>query len=57
MGDIIKTVDGKAVEGPAELEAELQNRTPGRNVRVGYMFRSSSLGSFSKEIIFVIPQR
>ncbi len=57
VGDIIKTVDGRAVEGPAELEAELQNRAPGTNVQVGYMFRSTALGFFSKEVIFVVPQR
>jgi hypothetical protein len=55
VGDIINSVDGKAVGGPGEFEAELQNRAPGTNIRVGYMFRSSALGYFSKEV--VLPLR
>ncbi len=38
VGDTIKSVDGKAVGGPAELEAALSNRAPGSKIRVEYMF-------------------
>jgi hypothetical protein len=57
VGDIVTSVDGTPVGGPAELEAELRNRAPGTNVRVAYMFRSSVLGYFAKEVIFVLPQK
>jgi hypothetical protein len=57
VGDIINSVEGKAVRGPAELEAELQNRAPGTSIRVVYMFRSSAMGYFSKEVALVLPLR
>jgi PEGA domain/PDZ domain len=55
VGDIINSIDGKRVRGPADLESELQNRAPSTSIRVGYMFRSSALGYFSKEAIFLLP--
>ena len=60
VGDIINSVDGKAVGGPAELEAELQKRAPGTKIRIGYMFRSSARGAlvyFSNEAILLLPRR
>jgi len=54
VGDLITSVNGKAVNSPMELAAELQNRTPGSQVRLGYMFRSSALGYFGKETVVTL---
>jgi hypothetical protein len=60
VGYVINSVDGKAVGTPTELEVELQSRAPGTKIRLGYMFRSSALGSrtyFSNEAVLLLPQR
>ena len=60
VGDIISLVDGEAVKSPPELAAELSSRAPGTKIRVGYMFRSSALGSrmyYSNEAILLLPER
>jgi S1-C subfamily serine protease len=60
VGYIITSIDGKTLSGPAELEIELQNRAPGTKIRLGYMFRSSALGSrtyYPNQAILVVPPR
>ena len=53
-GDLITAVDGKPVKTPMELAAQLQNRTPGSEVHLGSMFRSSALGYFPKETDLIL---
>ena len=53
-GDVITSVDGKPVNTPMELAAELQNRAASSQVRLGYMFRGSALGYFAKETVVVL---
>ena len=50
VGDVINAVDDKPVKSARELLAELSNRAPGSQIRLGYLFRSSALGYFPKEI-------
>jgi serine protease DegQ len=60
VGYVITSIDGRPVAGSTELESELQNRTPGTTVRVGYMFQSSALNSrmyYSNEVLLQLPLR
>ena len=54
VGDVINSIDGKAIRTPANLEAEFSNRMPGTTIRIGYMVRTS-LGSFPKEATLALP--
>jgi len=54
VGYVITSVDEKPVNTPMELTADLQNRTPGSQVRLGYMFHSSALGYFPKETVVIL---
>ena len=54
VGYVITSVDGQAVNTPMELTADLQNRTPGSQVRLGYMFHTSALGYFPKETVVIL---
>jgi S1-C subfamily serine protease len=49
VGDVINSIDGKAIGTPARLEAELSNRVPGTKIRVGYMVRTSLEALFRKK--------
>jgi opacity protein-like surface antigen len=49
-GDVINSVDGKAVKTPMELEAELSNRPAGTEVRLGYLIN----GSWQTETVVLI---
>jgi hypothetical protein len=51
VGDVINSIDGRAISTPTELAAELANRAPGTQVRLGYLFHTSALGWFPKEIV------
>lgn len=50
VGDLINSVDGIAVHTPAELDAAVANRTPGTQVKVGYLIS----GKWQSEATVVI---
>jgi hypothetical protein len=52
--DVINKVDGKPISTAMELAAELSNRAPGSQVRIGYMFHTSALGYFQKETVVIL---
>ena len=54
VGDVINSIDGKPVKTPMELAAELANRTPGAQIRLGYMFRTAALGWFPRETVVIL---
>jgi len=54
VGYVITSLDGKAVNSPMELTADLQNRPPGSQVRLRYMFHTSALGFFPKETVVIL---
>ncbi len=41
VGDVIISIDGKAITTPAGLETALVNHQPGSTVRVGYLFHTN----------------
>jgi membrane-associated protease RseP (regulator of RpoE activity) len=49
-GDVINAVDGKPVNTPMELAAELSNRPAGDNVRLGYLIR----GTWQTETVILL---
>jgi S1-C subfamily serine protease len=51
-GDVINTVDGKAVKTPMELAEELANRPAGGKVRIGYMLH----GEWQIEAVVLLAQ-
>ena len=53
VGDVINTLDGKSIHTPMELAAELQNRAPGSQVRLGYMFRTA-IAYYQKETVVIL---
>jgi membrane-associated protease RseP (regulator of RpoE activity) len=50
-GDVINSVDGKAVKTPMELAAELSGRTAGDKVRIGYLIH----GQWQSETVVILP--
>ncbi len=54
VGEVITSVDGKVVNSPMELAAALQNRASGSQVHLGYLFRTSAMGYFSKETVVIL---
>ena len=55
-GDVIRSLDGKAVRTPTELAAELAKHSPGSQVRVRVMFHTSASGWVSNEAVVTLPQ-
>ena len=55
-GDVIRSLDGKAVRTPTELAAELAKHSPGSQVRIGVMFHTSASGWVSNEAVVTLPQ-
>ena len=55
-GDVIRSLDGKAVRTPTELAAELAKHPPGSQVRVRVMFHTSASGWVSNEAVVTLPQ-
>ncbi len=43
-GDVITSVDGKRVRSAPDLAAAVANRASGSKIRIGFMFRSNTLG-------------
>jgi len=37
VGDVINSVDGKPINSPSELAAELSSKAPGAKVEIGYL--------------------
>jgi hypothetical protein len=54
VGEVITSVDGKAVNSPMELAAALQNRASGSQVHLGYMFHTNAMGYFAKETVVIL---
>jgi len=53
--DVINAIDGKPINTPMELAAELLNRASGSKIRLGYMFRSA-VTYYSKETVVILGQ-
>jgi len=49
-GDVISSVDGKAVRNPMELQAELATKAAGARVRLGYLIR----GTWQSETVVLL---
>jgi hypothetical protein len=52
IGDVINTVDGKAVKSPTELEAELAGKAAGDKVRLGFLIH----GQWQTETVILWPK-
>ncbi len=53
VGDVINTVDGKAVASAVELAAAVGSTRRGDKVRLGCLFHTSALGDLRQEAIIV----
>jgi len=53
VGDIINSVDGTVIHTPADLSARLANRSPGTEVRIGYLLS----GKWQSETAVVIGSK
>ena len=53
-GDVIRSLDGKAVRTPTELAAELTKHSPGSQVRIGVMFHTSAIGWVANEAVVTL---
>jgi membrane-associated protease RseP (regulator of RpoE activity) len=54
VGDVINSVDGKAVKTPMELAAELANKPSGTQVHIGYIFRTETGWWIGKETVVIL---
>jgi S1-C subfamily serine protease len=54
--DVINMVDSRPVNSALELATTLSNIAPETKTRIGYMFRSTALGYFNKEVIVTPAQ-
>ncbi|MFZ3278022.1 MAG: outer membrane beta-barrel protein [Candidatus Sulfotelmatobacter sp.] len=54
VGYVITSVDGKPVNSPMELAADLQNRESGSQVHLRYLFRSSAVGWLANETVVIL---
>jgi hypothetical protein len=54
--DVIQSLDGKPVRTPLELATELAKHSPGSQVKVKSMFRSTAMGWVSRETIVTLQQ-
>lgn len=53
-GEVITAVDGRPVNSPSELASELQNRPPGSQVKLTYIFQTSAIGWANNEVNVVL---
>jgi opacity protein-like surface antigen len=52
-GDVITSVEGKPVNTPMELAADLQNRAPGSQIHIGYLFHAS-VGAYAAQTVLIL---
>jgi hypothetical protein len=53
VGYIINTIDGKSIRTASDLATELSNKTPGSQIRLGYLFHSA-LGYMSNQKVLTL---
>lgn len=52
VGDVVNSVEGKAVRSARELTGELSNRAPGSKIKIGYLTR----GYWQTETVLILPR-
>jgi membrane-associated protease RseP (regulator of RpoE activity) len=56
VGDVITSVNGRAVRTSAPLAADLAKHGRGSQVRIGYLYKSISIGYVLKETVVIIGE-
>jgi hypothetical protein len=56
VGDVINFFNGRPVKTSPQLAAELSKRGNGSQVRLGYLYRSISIGYVQKETVVILGQ-
>ena len=54
VGDVINSLNGRPIRDCALLASELSGRGKGTQVRLGYLYRSVSIGYVPKQVIVIL---
>lgn len=56
VGDVITSINGRPIKTSEQLAADVSKRGKGSQVRIGYLYKSISIGYVVKETVVIIGE-